>query len=110
MAQTTQRDAATPQYGDGVPSLLLIEAEARGRRTVREVLEAASGILRIDHVTTVKAGLERLAAHPVSAVLLDLTLPEARNLTAVDELRKVSPKVAIMILAPAAEQALARRA
>ena len=85
-----------------MPSLLLIEAASNDRRTVREVLEAASGILRVDHVTTLKAGLERLAAQPMSAVLLDLTLPEARNLTAVDELRRVAPKVAIMILAPAA--------
>ena len=88
----------------------MIEAAATDRQTVREVLAAASGMLRVDHVTTLKAGLERLAAQPVSAVLLDLTLPEARNLTAVDELRRVAPKVAIMILAPAAEQALARRA
>ena len=36
----------------------------------------------------------------MSAVLLDLTLPEARSLTAVDELRRVAPQVAIMILAP----------
>ncbi len=105
---THQEPGAAPSHG--VPSLLLIESASSDRRTVREVLEAASGILRIDHVATVKAGLERLATQPVSAVLLDLTLPEARNLTAVDELRRVAPKVAIMILAPAQDQALARRA
>jgi len=110
MASTTRQQPGAPQPGHGVPSLLLIESASSDRQTVRDVLVAASGILRIDHVTTVAEGLERLAAQPVSAVLLDLTLPEARNLTAVDELRKVSPKVAIMILAPAAEQALARRA
>ena len=102
-----QRDA---QPRDGVPSLLLIESASNDRHGVREVLEAASGILRIDHVTTLKAGLERLAVQPTSAVLLDLTLPEARNLTAIDELRRVAPKVAVMILAPAQDQALARRA
>jgi diguanylate cyclase (GGDEF)-like protein/PAS domain S-box-containing protein len=109
MAQTTQRDQGVTQHGHGVPSLLLIEAVETGRRSIREVLEAASGMLRIDHVTTVKDGLARLSAQPVSAVLLDLTLPEARNLRAIDELRRVAPKVAIMILAPASEQALARR-
>lgn len=110
MAQSTYTARGTPEYGHGVPSLLLIEAAAPERRAVREVLEAAREILRVEHVTTVKEGLERLAAEPVSAVLLDLTLPEARTLTAVDELRKVAPNVAIMILAPAADQALARRA
>ena len=109
MTQTTPR-ALGSHYGQAVPNLLLIEADATDRRTVREILEAARGILQVDHVTTVKQGLERLAIEPVSAVLLDLTLPEARDLSAVDELRRIAPKVAIMILAPAAHQALARRA
>ena len=57
------------------PALLLIEPAATDRRTMRDVLaEAPAAFLRVDHVTTVKEGLERLAAQPVSAVLLDLTL------------------------------------
>ena len=75
MEPATHQEPGAPSHG--VPSLLLIESASNDRRTVREVLEAASGILRIDHVATVKAGLERLATQPVSAVLLDLTLPEA---------------------------------
>ena len=43
-------------------------------------------------------------------MLLDLSLPECRDLSAVDELRKAAPSVAIMILARATDQALARRA
>jgi diguanylate cyclase (GGDEF)-like protein/PAS domain S-box-containing protein len=88
---------------------LLIEAPG-GDRTIRGVLDAAREILDVEHVTSVKEGVESLKRHPYSAVLLDLTLPESRGLAAVDELRKVAPKVAIMILAPAADQALARRA
>jgi diguanylate cyclase (GGDEF)-like protein/PAS domain S-box-containing protein len=110
MAQTAHRVGDAPHYGHGVPSLLLIEAESAVRRTVRDVLDAAREILRIDHVTTLKEGLARLTVEPVSAVLLDLTLPECRDLTAVDELRRAAPNVAIMILAVAADQALARRA
>jgi len=109
MAQSPHRSPEGSTNDHGVPSLLLIEGTG-DRRSIRSVLHAAKDMLHIDHVTTVKEGLARLRAQPVSAVLLDLTLPEARDLTAVDELRKVSPKVAIMILAPAAEQALARRA
>lgn len=92
------------------PRLLLIEAEAANRAPIREVLAAARGLLHIEHVTTLKDGLLRLAVEPVSAVLLDLTLMEARDLSAVDELRHAAPKAAIMILAPARDQALARRA
>jgi len=109
MARSPHRVTEASPNAHGVPSLLLIEGPGDGR-SIRSVLDAAKDMLHIDHVTTVKEGLARLRSQPVSAVLLDLTLPEARDLTAVDELRKVSPKVAIMILAPAAEQALARRA
>ena len=96
--------------GHGVPRLLLIEPLAPGRRTVREVLDEAGEILCVEHVTSLQEGLARLRTERMSAVLLDLTLPEARSLAAVDELRRVAPQVAIMVLAPAADQALARRA
>ena len=109
MAPSSQR-ANAPQNGHGVPKLLLIEGNTASRRSIRSVLEGAKEILHIDHVSTVKEGLAYLSSHPVSAVLLDVTLPEARDLTAVDELRRSAPKVAIMILAPASDQALARRA
>jgi diguanylate cyclase (GGDEF)-like protein/PAS domain S-box-containing protein len=109
MALSPHRAPGPSANDHGVPSLLLIEGSS-DRKSIRSVLDAAKDILHVDHVSSVKEGLARLRAHPVSAVLLDLTLPEARDLSAVDELRKVAPKVAIMILAPAAEQALARRA
>lgn len=92
-----------------IPTLLLIEAEASERRTVRDVLNEARGILSCDHVTSVHAGIARLRERSFSAVLLDITLPEARDLSVVDELRRVAPKVAIMLLTPAGDQALARR-
>jgi diguanylate cyclase (GGDEF)-like protein/PAS domain S-box-containing protein len=110
MSQRSQRAADAAPNGHGVPRLLLIEGETANRPSIRGVLEAAKEILHVEHVSTVKQGVARLASQPVSAVLLDVTLPEARDLTAVDELRRVAPKVAIMILAPAADQALARRA
>ncbi|HYB95196.1 MAG TPA: EAL domain-containing protein [Vicinamibacterales bacterium] len=109
MAHVAQSAPTTPQYGHGIPTLLLIEAVAPHRRTVRDVLDDASGILHVEHVTSLKDGLAKLQQHPFSAALLDLTLPECRDLSAIDELRRVSPKIAIMILSPAGDQALARR-
>jgi diguanylate cyclase (GGDEF)-like protein/PAS domain S-box-containing protein len=110
MSQSPHRAAEVSQNGHGVPTLLLIEADAADRRAIRDVLGEARGILDIDHVTSIKEGIARLATKQVSAVLLDLSLPEARDLSALDELRRAAPKVAIMILARAADQALARRA
>src|SRR5687768_8476858 len=95
------RAQETPQNGHGVPTLLLIEAIEADRRTIRDVLADARGILDVEHVTTIEDGLARLAARSVSAVLLDLNLAEARDLSALDELRRVAPKVAVMILARA---------
>ncbi len=94
----------------GVPRLLLIEAARDGKPAIRQVLEGAREILQVEHVATLADGLARLRASEFSAVLLDLTLPECRDLSAVAELRRVAPKVAIMILAPATDQTLARRA
>jgi diguanylate cyclase (GGDEF)-like protein/PAS domain S-box-containing protein len=77
---------------------------------VRDVLDGAGEFLCVDHVTSLEDGLALLQTHRMSAVLLDLTLPEARSLAAVDELRRIAPQVAIMVLAPATDQALARKA
>ena len=110
MSKSPHQAPERPANGHGVPTLLLIEPATSDRRTIREVLAAASGILDVEHVTSIKDGVARLEQKSVSAVLLDLDLPDARDLSALDELRRAAPKVAIMILAPAAEQALARRA
>src|SRR5918999_6339923 len=98
--------AETPEYGHDVPTLLLIESGSR----VRDVLTTAHGMLHVEHVTSLKDGLARLARPAARVVLLDLSLPECRDLSAIDEVRRVAPGTAIMMLARAADQALARRA
>jgi diguanylate cyclase (GGDEF)-like protein/PAS domain S-box-containing protein len=111
MRELPQRpDADQTHNGHSVPTVLLIEGLAPDHRPVRDVLDHARGMLHVEHVASLREGLDRLAAQPFRAVLLDLSLPECRDLTAVDELRRVAPKVAIMMLAAAADQALARRA
>jgi diguanylate cyclase (GGDEF)-like protein/PAS domain S-box-containing protein len=96
--------------GHGVPLLLLIEGRSTERPTTQEVLADAQDVLNIEWVGTLQEGIAKLTDHFVSAVLLDLSLPECRDLSAVDALRQASPTVAIMILARATDQALARRA
>ena len=97
--------------GRALPLLLLIEGEAHGGQSVKALLAAAPDVLAAECVSTVDAGLRRLAEQPVSAVLLDLSLPEVReDMGAIDRIRRASPGVAIMLLARASNQALARRA
>ena len=98
-------------YGRALPLLLLIEREAHGPQSVQPLLEAASDVLAVACVSTVDAGLRRLAVQSVSVVLLDLSLREVRDdMSAIARIRRASPGVAIMLLARASDQALARRA
>lgn len=110
MSKSPHEAPDRPTNRHGVPTLLLIEPAGNGSRTIRDVLAEARGILDVDHVTSIPDGIARLEERSVSAVLLDLELPEARDLSALDELRRAAPNVAIMILTRAADQALARRA
>ncbi len=97
-------------HGHAVPLLLLIEGRSRDRPTAYEVLADAQDVLQVEWVGTLAEGISKLTRQPASAVLLDLSLPECRDLSAVDDLRRVAPNVAILILARATDQALARRA
>ena len=74
------------------------------------LLMAVPGMLQVVHVPTLSDGLDLLAKHPPRVVLLDLSLPEFRDLSAIDEVRRMAPKTAIMVLARSADQAIARRA
>jgi diguanylate cyclase (GGDEF)-like protein/PAS domain S-box-containing protein len=100
----------TSPHGHGVPLLLLIAGQSSDRPTALEVLAKARDVLRVEWAGTLADGLAKLADHVVSAVLLDLSLPECRDLTAVDELRRIAPNAAILILARTTDQVLARRA
>jgi len=96
--------------GRAVPLLLLIEGDVSERTGIHALLADAPDVLAYEHVTNVDAGLRRLETQSVSAVLVDLTLPEVRDLTAIDQIRRMAPNMAIMILARATDQPLARRA
>lgn len=63
--------------------VLLVEDNPADARWVREMLaEDASGEFELAHASTVRDGVDRLAAHDaaVDAVLLDLSLPDATGL------------------------------
>jgi diguanylate cyclase (GGDEF)-like protein/PAS domain S-box-containing protein len=100
----------SPSYGHSVPLLLLIEPPAVDRRSTHDLLAGAHDVLRVESAPTLADGLARLKRQFVSAILLDLSLPEVRDLAAIDTLVEAAPNVAILILARATDQALARRA
>src|SRR5688500_4253596 len=110
MPQDSQQTRAQTQPSDEVPTLLLVEGLSEGRAVVHELLTATPGMVRVEHAPSLQEGLTRFSNRAPRAVLLDLSLPECRDLTVIDEVRRVLPGVAIMILARAHDQALARPA
>jgi len=101
---------AARDNGRETPTLLLVEAAERDRPAVSRILASVQGVMEILHVSSVQDALAALGEQPARAVLLDLSLPECRDLSAIDQVRHLAPGAAIMVLAQAADQALARRA
>jgi len=96
--------------GHAVPKLLLIEPHREDGRSIADVLAGAKQLLELDRVPDIESGIRRLCDESFSAILVDLSLPDVRDLGAIDSLRVLAPDAAIMILASGADQALARRA
>ena len=91
MARSAQpAGARTAEYGRDVPTLLLIDSGG----AVRGLLEAAPGMLKVKHAASLAEGLAILVTEPVRAVLIDLSLPQTRDLTAIDEVRRIAPSTA----------------
>jgi PAS domain S-box-containing protein len=97
-------------YGRALPLLLLIEGEPRGTTSVEQLLTAAPDVLAVERVATVEEAVRRLESGGITAVLLDLALSgTGAHGSAIERIRRVAPAVAIMLLAGAGDQALARR-
>jgi diguanylate cyclase (GGDEF)-like protein/PAS domain S-box-containing protein len=109
-AKLEHPDVEAAENGNAVPKLLLIEQLHAERRSIADVLSGAAGLLHVAPVPDVAAAISHLEHNSVSAILLDLSLPEARDLSAIERLCAVAPDAAIMVLASASDQTLARRA
>ena len=100
-----------PPAPGNVLQLLLVEPYLSGPSSILRLLAADPDRMSVELVTSLEAAVARLGGGgDFRGVLLDLALPEARNLSAIDELLKVAPNIAIMVLARAGDQLLARRA
>jgi diguanylate cyclase (GGDEF)-like protein len=88
-------EAAEPEMR---PSrILLIEDNAGDARLVALMLEdAADGLFRLEHVDRLEAAWERLPG--AGCVLVDLSLPDADGLEAVERLQLLAPGLPIIVL------------
>ncbi|HEX8199855.1 MAG TPA: response regulator [Isosphaeraceae bacterium] len=96
------------EAGDGPVTVLLIEDNPGDAVLVREALaDEHPGRFRLLQVGRLAAGLQRLEAEPVNAVLLDLSLPDSRGLATFDAVHAQSPRVPIVVLSGLADEAVA---
>ena len=90
---------------------MLVEDDDDHAGLVRLWLERAlGGQHAVIHVDRLSKARERLATTEVSCVLLDLSLPDARQLEGLVELRSIAPDVPIVIFSGQTEEFLAVRA
>ena len=91
--------------------ILVIENDPAIITKVRAALaEADTGSMELECVSLLSEGVERLKKRGVSAVLLDLSLPDGQGITSFDKLFAAAPDVPILILGGDASKALAKDA
>ena len=91
--------------------LLLVEDDARSARTVRELLATSdSPHFDVQHVTTAAAACSAVNDTRPDLVILDLGLPDARELEALARLEDAVHEVPVIVLTGSGDQTLAAAA
>ena len=90
-------------------SLVLVEDDAGDRLLVTDMLEMLDPELEITSFSTLRAALEEWPAE-AECVLLDLGLPDAMGLSAVEKLRAAVPDVPIVVLTGRPDDGIGRQA
>jgi diguanylate cyclase (GGDEF)-like protein/PAS domain S-box-containing protein len=94
-----------------ISTLLLVEDNPEDARLLREML-ADEGLQRVEltHVESMQEAEKHLASHAVELILLDLGLPDAQGLRAVQRACAAAPHVALVVLTGLDDESLATRA
>ena len=72
--------------------VLLIEDDLADAQLIQEALSAEiESPFRVEWVTSLSAGLERLGKEQVDVVMLDLTLPDVQGIEAFDQVYQAAP-------------------
>jgi diguanylate cyclase (GGDEF)-like protein/PAS domain S-box-containing protein len=106
--------------GIALATILLIQDDETGAQTVRDALaHSCNPRFEVEWLRSCAGGLARLAtppgppaldSGPVSAVLVDLLLPDVSGLASVDQLYRQSPQVPIVVLSSLCDEATGRSA
>jgi diguanylate cyclase (GGDEF)-like protein/PAS domain S-box-containing protein len=104
------RKAKQTTVDDTHKCVLLIEGEADDAARILDQLGSAEERFRVEWVTELSAGIERLRHGGVGLVVLDLSLPDSRGIGTLDRLLQVAPGIPILILSDADSEEMARQA
>ena len=110
----------SPRAFDKIHNILLIQGDGQDAQIVRDALANSSNHdFRVEWVKSCAVGLERLAAQPpydrdgpnaISAILVDLALPDLAGLGIVDRLIAAAPQTPIIVLCSMQEEMVAKEA
>lgn len=93
------------------PKILLIENDPATTETIRAALAASTaGTFELECVHQLSEGLARLNDKGISAVLLDLKLPDSDGMETFDKVFKVAQDIPILVLGCADDGELAKQA
>lgn len=82
-----------------ITNALLVEDNPGDARLAQEAFrECETGYFVVTHVETLGEAIDHLGNNECDIVLLDLSLPDAKGLSAVSRLRSVNPEVPVVIL------------
>jgi DNA-binding NarL/FixJ family response regulator len=105
---------------DMIRNVLLIQNDVQGATAVLAALtNSRDSTFHVEWVTTCSLGLERLAvrgkqdllaAGGISAVLVDLILPDAAGMEIVDRIYAAEPRIPIVMLSSSDEESVAKAA
>src|ERR1700732_4268464 len=88
--------------------LLLVEDNPGDARLLREMFkEQASHDTELTHVEYMSEAEQHLAKHAVDIVVLDLGLPDAEGVEAVQRIHAAAPRVPLVVLTGFDDEALA---
>src|SRR5438128_2631309 len=90
-----------------VTRLLIVDEDRRYANALAELLSASFAALEIHCVTTIDEGCRRVDAGIVDFVFLDLRLPDADGLEALDRLRDCVMEIPVVVLTAVSDEELA---
>ena len=100
-----------PAWTRSVRTVLVVEDSPEYALLVAEMLrEALGGGVTVVPALALASAVEHLAARPVDCVLLDLSLPDARGLHALQRIQHAAPELPVIVLSGRDDETLAVRA